>query len=310
MVTQLVARSVSRSVRAGPIARAEPGWCVLAVFERACYLVTPSGDVIALVRPEIGNGPLNIVVDDAVQPSRLDQSALFQGIEAGMGARVQDTSLQLGELTITLDQAESWDPQPHWEQLRRNRKCIQGCLPWLKAFALRHSPEGSLLALLSSQAMEGKDLIGFSKPVRSAMSVVQDAAQCLKDGWVGSTTLLQAGVTRLAGLGGGLTPAGDDFLVGVMLRAWLEHPTPQLLCSAMLEAAGPHTTTLSAAFLRATARGECSAAWQHILSSLASGEESEFGSAARCILSHGHTSGADTLAGFLWMEPPPGSSNG
>jgi hypothetical protein len=97
-----------------------------------------------------------------------------------------------------------------------------------------------------------------------------------------------------------LTPAGDDFLAGAMLWGWLAHPTPDFLCRLVIEAAVPRITTLSAAFLRAAARGECSAAWHALLAALSRGSDEEVARAARDVLALGATSGADTLAGFLW----------
>ena len=37
---------------------------MLANYHRACNLVTTEGEIIALVGPSVGNGPLNIVIED------------------------------------------------------------------------------------------------------------------------------------------------------------------------------------------------------------------------------------------------------
>jgi hypothetical protein len=134
--------------------------------------------------------------------------------------------------------------------------------------------------------------------------MAEKAAQALREGWEGDLQRLQEGAAGLAGLGGGLTPAGDDFLAGAMVWAWLAHPAPAPLCRALVEVAIPRTTTLSAALLRAAARGECSAPWHALLAAL-SAEPSEEGeaeirAAVHGILAHGATSGADGLAGFLY----------
>ena len=62
MDTQIVVRSISSPVKER-LQKSQFSAQVMAVFERACNLVTPDGDVIALVTPHIGKGPLNIVVD-------------------------------------------------------------------------------------------------------------------------------------------------------------------------------------------------------------------------------------------------------
>jgi hypothetical protein len=123
----------------------------------------------------------------------------------------------------------------------------------------------------------------------------------LKRGWAGEESLLPAAVAQLAGLGSGLTPAGDDFLVGAMLWGWLAHPQPQRFCAALAEPAVSRTTVLSAAFLQAAARGECSDVWHRLLQVLAAGQERRLVAAVTAILAHGQTSGADALAGFLWL---------
>ena len=128
---------------------------------------------------------------------------------------------------------------------------------------------------------------------------VRRTARELVAGWAGDEDALRRGARRLAGLGGGLTPAGDDFLAGLMLRAWLDHPAPEAFCWPIVDAAAPRTTALSAAFLRAAARGECSAAWHGLLAALAGGGPALLEEAMCRVLAHGHTSGADMLAGFL-----------
>ena len=58
---------------------------------------------------------------------------------------------------------------------------------------------------------------------------------------------------------------------------------------------------LSNAFLRSAAAGECSAPWHRLLEALQGGAAEQLDVAMREVLSYGHSSGADALAGFLWM---------
>ena len=296
MTTQAIARSVSRSARERlhRLHRSHAGQLdarVLAVFERACALVTPDGEVMALVCPQIGDGPLNIVVDDTVR--------FFAGIALEAAVTLEGERLRVGRLEIDLEQAATWEPRPDWDALRAQRAAVTSCLALLRALCLRWAPAGSFLALLEPS-------LPADVPVRAILSNAQQAAKALREGWEGDDEQLQEGGARLAGLGGGLTPAGDDFLAGAMLWAWLAHPTPASLCRVMVEVAVPRTTTLSAAFLRAAARGECSAPWHALLAALREelGSEQEAGitTAVREVLAHGATSGADNLAGFLYLR--------
>jgi hypothetical protein len=279
MLHTLIARSISRPVQERLQGRPFAARA-LAVFDHACDLVTTDGDVVALVTPQIGDGPLNIVVE--AEPGG------FAAVEPGMPSRLAGRAqhpvplLRVGGLGVVLEGAAIWEPCPDWSVLRAGRAVIVGRLPLLRIVALRHAPAVGRDGVLSC-------------------AVAREAAATLWAGWKGDLVQVREGTARLAGLGGGLTPAGDDFLIGAMLWAWLAHPIPLAFCHTLLTAAAPRTTTLSAAFLRAAAQGECNAAWHRLLAALEMGAEDELAATVREVLAYGATSGADALAGFLWM---------
>ncbi len=294
MSMHITARSISQPVWErlwkGPFAAR-----VLAVFKHACNLVTPEGRVVALVLPQIGDGPLNIVVHG--------RPGDFAAVEPGMSARLEGRRLRVGGLEIVLEGAAVWEPRPDWDRLRAGRGGITARLTFLWAFALRNAPAGSLLPLAWEWA-GGPDYsveaVEAGCVSRALAPVAREAAEALRAGWGGDPGQLREGAAQLAGLGSGLTPAGDDFLTGVMLWAWLVHSNPRVFCRTLVAAAGPRTTTLSAAFLQVTARGECSAAWHTLLAALSHGSDIEVARGVQSVLTHGATSGADVLAGFLW----------
>ncbi len=263
---------------------------VLAVFARTCDLLLPQGEVVALVPPDVGNGPFNVVVPEPAE--------LWAFLEPGAAATLTSESISAGGLTVALGQASIWEPRPDWERWRAYRLTILSRLGSVRAtcLAVQNGPPSygkSLLALLNPPA----------GPLSPSQQVAREALRELEAGWAGDSVRLREGTGRLAGLGAGLTPSGDDLLVGVMLWAWLAHPTPAALGREIVAAAAGRTTVLSAAFLRAAARGECSDPWHALLETLATGQE--ITAATRGILAHGATSGADALAGFLWAGALP-----
>lgn len=284
------ALSISRAVREWLDAGRFDGR-VLTVFDRACDLLTHDGDVVALVTPQVGDGPLNVVVDGP--------PGLFATVETGAPAHLEERQLQIGALRFDLERAMIWEPRPDWERLRARRTAVRTCLPLLRTLCARHAPPRSLLGLLGSSLPE-------DVPARAIFSTARVAAAALQEGWAGDHQRLREGIVGLAGLGLGLTPAGDDFLVGAMLRAWLDHPTPKSLCRSVVRDAIPRTTRLSAAFLKAASRGECGASWHVLLKALSrgarEGAEAEITMAVHEILIHGATSGADSLAGFILRQ--------
>jgi hypothetical protein len=116
-------------------------------------------------------------------------------------------------------------------------------------------------------------------------------------------SIFQEGVSKLAGLGIGATPAGDDWLVGGTLAFWSMLPDTEAESIGALIAgiAAPRTTQLSAAWLYAAARGECHEHWHALLRSIQADDEGAAWAAAAALIRHGHTSGADALAGFVMV---------
>ncbi len=274
MIVHLTARSIGRPA-AETLRRAPFAARVLASFEQACDLVTPGGQVIAVVTPRVGDGPLNIVAEAG--PGALGT------VEQDAPVELDEGTLRAGHLAIALKGAPVWEPCPNWGALRAGLEAIEAGLPALRAIALSHAPTGSLLA--------GKSPVHY---------VVLNEVENLRAGWDGDIARLGEAAAHLAGLGIGLTPAGDDFMAGAMLWARLAHPTPGPFCHTMAEAAAPRTTTLSAAFLRAAALGQCDADWHRLLAALSSERAAQIAPAVRQVMAHGATSGADMLAGFLW----------
>jgi hypothetical protein len=283
-VAQVGARSVSRQVKEWLEEELFAG--VLAVHSRVCNLVTDRGEVIVLVAPEIGDGPLNVVL--------AEWPAFLSAVQAGTRVTLGPDRLVLGGIEILLDATDVWEPCPIWQELRARRKGIEAVLGSLASLCLDRDPGHPLLSLLGV-SFSGKGLAAI------LAERFREAAGKLEAGWRGDENALVQASVALAGLGDGLTPAGDDFLIGAMLWAWLAHPCPKAFCRTAAEAAAPRTTVLSAAFLRAAARGQCGAAWHRLLDALAGAELTRVEGAARQVLAFGASSGLDALIGFLYL---------
>jgi hypothetical protein len=264
---------------------------VLGAHAHACTLASRHGRVIAVVTAGVGNGPLTIVVDDG--------PGIPAAVEIGMPAQADETMLRIGPLQVALAGAPVWEPRPDWAALRTRQAAVTAALPALRAEAVACAPNPGLLAHPASKKPD-RSARGLAKTCQVSEQAINAAIRALQTAWAGDLAALDQAAAGLAGLGTGLTPAGDDFLAGAMLRAWLAHPSPEPWCHALAEAAAPRTSTLSAALLRAAARGECTAAWHALLQALATGSREAHLPALHSVLAHGATSGADMLAGFLW----------
>jgi hypothetical protein len=194
----------------------------------------------------------------------------------------------VGQLTIDLTTAVSWNPTPSWHN-PLDLDLIQSILtnhPDFETAVPLH------LASQMQQALHNHDRVLIARTAR-----------------------------QLAGLGPGLTPAGDDFLVGVLYSLFSNHysvignPSSNYgslltdYCSLITAAAVPHTTTLSANLLQAAGRGEASQVWHDLMSAHTSDffkKSDVYYKAITSILRTGHSSGSDAMLGFLlalnWSE--------
>ena len=318
MIVQTAARSISRQVKTW-LDRGQSVTRTTSVFRSACNLATDGDDMIALVTPRIGDGPFNIVLDTP--------SAFGTTIGSETNVTATPDRLIVGHLEIDLTQAVIWEPYPKWQMLRaqwQNKRSssvsqtVAFCIDRLHVLCARHARHSVLVPLIElgfdkhSRAPTGSrscrhDINGISAsrgtPGKTLEQAILGRARkglsALCAGWDGDRPQLREGALALAGLGGGLTPAGDDFLVGAMLYAWLAHPAPGAFCRILAETAAPRTNRLSAAFLRAASRGQCSAAWHALLAASAAG--TPLNEAVHGIVTYGATSGADALIGFLCL---------
>ena len=148
--------------------------------------------------------------------------------------------------------------------------------------------------------------------VSATISIYSDSQPLLPNSLVSalSAALVKADIStakavasRLAGLGMGLTPAGDDFIVGALYASWIIHPTNivRVLAEEIAGAAAPLTTSLSAAWLRSAGKGEAGILWHEFFDALIDSDAARIQETMDKILAVGETSGADALAGFIGL---------
>ncbi len=107
----------------------------------------------------------------------------------------------------------------------------------------------------------------------------------------------------LLGVGGGLTPSGDDYVGGALFaRALLSAARPDAAAwrpaaDRVVAAAATRTHPISAALLADLAAGHSWAPLHELVAALAAGPPGDAQAAARRLVALGHTSGWDMLAG-------------
>ena len=248
---------------------------------------TATAQIITLADDVIGNGPLNIVVNDllAVRASDMQYNEIW----------FSERHLRFGGCEISLTDAVIWDPSPDWQRLCATCELSTKRLDWMLEVGRRYAPAGSLLDYLSPVSL-------LPGPGTFEIEFMNTFSDILRNMETGDQTSLQDGAATLAGLGNGLTPAGDDFLFGIMLFIWLRCESAATICQPLADSAEHRTTRLSACLLNQAALGNCSCGWHRLLESIATNVDVVIERNIAALLSYGHTSGADALAGFIWAS--------
>ncbi len=246
---------------------------ILHVFDHACNLINERREVLSVVTREIGDGPFNLVIEDDICFS--DYLSLESPVSNFFN------QINLGNMTINTTSAKLWNPRPNWEELHNKRKVVLHQI---------HEIASSQTALLVRAGITNYQLpiTKFSNSLISSLALADLPS---------SLTSAQ----QLAGWGIGLTPAGDDFIMGALYAVWIIHPPEiaSVLAKEIAETAAPLTTSLSAAWLRSAGRGEVGILWHEFFDGLIAGDSSAIQLQITKLLSIGHTSGADALAGFM-----------
>jgi hypothetical protein len=293
----------SISTRVSPLFR-RPGLeaRVESAFAEAVNLVTPHGAALALVSRRAGNGPLNAVVSHPQALALLSKDDTVRGDGEWLHLSLRDGAQGW---RLALAKATEWNPHPDYSRLARWPQVVAINLDWLRTHLPLAAPQASLAATRA-----GLTQGAFGS--RPAVALVQTRAGALTEGLVrgyrqGNLTHITAFAGRLAGLGPGLTPAGDDWLagwlVGLRAAAALANADPPLTIEAVGRAvvgsARTRTSRLSLALLQAAADGAVAEPWHALLAALPDADPTPLRLGAAEIMRHGATSGSDMLAGFL-----------
>jgi hypothetical protein len=262
---------------------------VLHVFDRACNLINERREVLSIVTTQIGNGPFNLVVEDG--------TCFSEHLSFESQVSHSQTELRLGDLVVQTANAKCWCAYPDWQRLHFKRNDI------LK----------QLTKLLITSYLNSSGLDTFPETTQRypPQSLVSNLSCAFASADISNAKKL---ASKLAGLGTGLTPAGDDILMGAMYAAWIIHPhkVAGTLAQAVADIATPLTTSLSAAWLRSAGEGEAGVLWHEFFDALLIsliGNSTYVQDAMQNILFVGETSGADALVGFYstmtaWAASP------
>jgi hypothetical protein len=276
---------------------------VAAVFERSLY-VRAGDDFICIGEPAIGNGPTTLII--------AARMAEF-GLRRGQNAFIGNGRVAVGDVLLDLSNCATWRAPP-WPTACAT---LPATCANIARRATVESPPDSLARAVLGAIDTPLARLARARIAKFASSLSVEwakAAEAFGEGGrahhPSSRTIVgghgvaslrlsppYGAVRDLIGLGYGLTPSGDDFLIGTLatLDALEQTNMHAALGRAVVAAAG-RTSPLSASFLRAAAAGHVGENLHAMVAAILTGDADAAVTAATRI---GHTSGWDALAGAV-----------
>jgi len=278
---------------------------VLQVFKHSSNLINSDKELLSLVMPHVGPGPFSAVLLDDVEEGWRDFS---DWMKVGNEVQIEEDRMRLGKVIVDFKNAKLWNPKPDWGNIQAHRDWIMSKVPELMGFLLKEASPHSLVQIVGDLfAGENLHLQSLQPPTdiqNQFRCAASEPARILLKGIATHQSIpWERGFRELLGLGGGLTPAGDDFILGVVFAMQIMLPLAEardILIPLPLLAEG-RTSQLSIAYLRAATDGAVSFPWHSFSKAIIAENSYALYGAARSILKVGETSGSDALTGFISM---------
>jgi hypothetical protein len=260
---------------------------VQSVYRSVVNISTADG-LLTVASPEGGGLPNGILAD-------LGPDWREIGLHSGMAVFASDATLRVpaAGLEIRFDAEARWSPRLRSSADDADTAAARwrGRAGATRGMAQARASAAGLGALLREDVSDDPVWI-----LRVARPILVELAVALE---TGDRTRAAEIATRLVGLGPGLTPSGDDVLVGIeaALHA-LARPSAGFLALALGDVEG-RTTALAATLLRHAAAGEFAERLHSLLAALLGSDEEAIPAAIDRAVAWGATSGSDCLLGVL-----------
>ena len=263
---------------------------VHSVFARACY-IDCAGSLLTLATAGVADGPTTLVLGS-------DGPADLRGLfNAGDAVRCRHSRIHGRGLVLELAGATTWRASRPRSRLDRRDTAARVAMARARLVDSRRN-RSSVLDRSGAAAIAGVE--------RACRQL--DVADAL------------AGIERFVGWGEGLTPAGDDYLVGLCaaLGALVQGDAARRAFLARVRgfvaSQRARTTPISAHWLVLASRGHFNADLLRALDALRTERDVHVArDALDALMAVGATSGADALTGILsgfvaWQKASPTSS--
>jgi len=274
-----------------------------SIFQRVINITVLENRLISLAGKEIGQGPLNILVNI---PNHIN--LLTIGIKEGDVIKRVGESIVIGEniIVISTQWTEQWDPKRKYQGSLLPLKTIMANVEIMRDIAVASDQLSSLGELIPFTYINGlKDIKTekLSSVSHLALSHILSLLKAIKSGHSHDITRI---TKYLVGLGPGLTPAADDMLLGLMISMFYFSENfnetsidVKKINKDIVSFISGKTTIISEEFLREASVGNVNEAVASLMEKLLTSRQRELEISVRNVLDLGGTSGTDTVFGVI-----------
>jgi hypothetical protein len=259
---------------------------VIGVTSRGLFLSIEQR--VLFVSFENWRGPLTIALGRSIDQLR--------ALDVGAAVVFSNNRLifPATEIVLAASSADVWQaplptaaPDPIDLQLGR--------LKQIASIILTHAPDrgfGPLLDPLLDLPLSGPQ----STEQTAVLNLLQTLRRAVR---AHDAPAMQDSINHLLGRGSGLTPSGDDCVLGLllMLNRWQADRDWRRLNQAVIDSAYHKTTTISANLIECAAAGQADERLLNVVDGIVTGKPA-VAENVECVLGWGSSSGIDALAGM------------
>ena len=176
---------------------------VHSVFDHACNIQLAKNRLVALISPKLPNYPSAIKLD--IAENRMIRSI---GFKTGMKAAVNKDEIKIPDINITilLTDVKVWDSSPLFLRSNISEEKLNENIEKIRDLILKYGKIEGVASILDVNAVDNNYKNFIINSVKRLAKGISDF----------DYKEISEASKRLIGLGPGLTPAADDFLLGIL----------------------------------------------------------------------------------------------
>jgi hypothetical protein len=270
-----------------------------SVFEHVINIILLD-HLISIVGTNVGMGPLNIVINI---PDDLDFTLILK-----KGDPISlDEDINVGDslIIISMEGVQLWEPSVNLKERILSNNTILDNIEILRETALasdKHGGFGELIGSAKTNEFEISKENKFGPIAKYAAPHILSLLEAIS--LERYDDILQSS-NKIVGLGPGLTPSGDDMLIGMMVAMFYISENKEIsldvkqINNEIISGITGRTTLISEEFLREAAMGRVNEPIAILMDNILSADKKEIVESVANVLSIGSSSGVDTIFGII-----------